>query len=203
MDHDHHLDKSDLESDLFRDIVDSPESQESSFDRLHRLFCPIACATKPMDVTHHLSAFLRVILLTATIHDDLTVVAGEDFLDLCCTADRLAHCTPVPGMEPWTWSEPSTFLLKAPNFSQYWTDVALFQRNRANVINVCSGLMNTHESRLKNQTCRMYNPDNLHEANGLRSLLQFLHQSNHFSAREYIEATFGDIISHRNLPPID
>ncbi len=187
-------------TDMFGNILDDPFSLHSSFHQLHRLFNRIACAIEPMEVVDNLSAFIKAILLTSIIHDDLTVVTTENFLDLCCAADRLADCAPVPGMEPWTWSEADAFFLNAPNFSQYWTDVALFQRNRANIIDACSDLMTDHESRLKDQTCRMYDPGNLDEADGLRSLLQFLDHTCNFNARSYVKGRFGDIISHQKLP---
>jgi len=152
-----------------------------------------------MEVLDYLSAFVKTILLTSILHDDLTVVADQGFLSLSRAADDLSISALAAAIEPWTKSKPNTFLLDAKNFSQYWSDVALFQRNRANVINLCSGLMCFHESRLKRQTCRMYNSDNLNEANDVQSLLQCVHPSSDFTAPNYIQGNFGDFLSHQKL----
>lgn len=184
-------------SDIFQDIVNDPVSPQSSFLRLHQLFPRIACASEPVEVLNHLSPFVKAILLTSILHEDLTVVADQAFLNLCRAADNLSVITPTPGMEPWNESQPDTFHLKAENFSRYWSDVALFQRDRADVIDLCSALMKTHERRLKSQTCRMYNSGNLSEADGVPSLLQFVNPNTDFTAPSYFPGSFGDFLSRR------
>lgn len=189
---------------IFTRVVDNPHSRASAFDRLHQLFLRIASAPSEFEVVDNMAGFIRAILLTAIIQNDMDIVQDDHFFELCHVADIMSTSICVPGSEPWiTTMRTDAFIVKAQQYIQYWQDISAFQLNRSKAVAFASSLLNDYDQELKEQTCRMYNPHDIDETDGLRDLLDLLQRSDDFIAREYINSRFGDVISHSMLPHVD
>ena len=193
--------------DLFTRAVDYPNSPTSAFHQLLQLFLRIASTPSQTEVVDNLAGFLRAILLTAIVQDDMDTVHNETFFELCRTADAMSTSICLPGSEPWNTPTQAgslttdPFIVRAHQYTQYWQNISNFQLNRSKAITSAASLLHDHGQDLRKQTCRMYDPYDIAEADGLRHLLDCLQRSDDFIAREYIGAHFGDFISYHSCQP--
>lgn len=196
------LDYDGCEADVFQSI-DDPCSLDSTFDKLHKTFIQIASAHHPVQVAHQAAGFVRALLLTAIVQDDASVILEPDFTELCCIANDVTDAAWIPELDPCSNTQTHAFIVNAPSFVEHWLQVGKFQLLRARLVECCASIANAHEWDMREQTCRMYDPDAMDEVDGLRSVLRFLDASEDFVAKDYINARFGDIISYRKLPYVD
>ena len=111
-----------------------------------------------MKATDNLAGFLRAILLTAIVQDDMDTVQDHNFFELCRTADTMSTLICLPGSEPWNTPTRTgvltadPFLVKTHQYVQYWQDISTFQLNRSKAIALASSLLHDHGHELREQT---------------------------------------------------